>query len=104
MTLCQHSTKSDVADDSLHLPYHTWMFLLGRHKFSDNETALKQIQTRNIQDNLDLTHRTVPTRPTHINSIPEVTETFQSVNMDMHFPRLLHLCTDYSKDIQIKTR
>ncbi len=72
-------------------------------QFSDNETALKQIHTRNIQDNLHLTHRTAPTRPTHINNIPEVTETLQSVNMDKHFPRLLPLCTDYSKDLQLKT-
>ncbi len=51
-------------------------------QFSDNETALKQIHTSNIQDNLDLTSRTAPARPTHINNIPEVTETLQSVNMD----------------------
>ncbi len=45
--------------------------------FSDNETALKQIHTRNIQDNLDLTRRTAPTRPTHNNNIPEVIEYLQ---------------------------
>ncbi len=72
--------------------------------FSDNETALKQLHTCNIQDNLDLTHRTAPTRPTHNNNIPEVTECLQSVNMDRHFLHLLLLCTDYSKDLQLKTR
>ncbi len=76
----------------------------GLTQFSDNETALKQIDTSNIQDNLDLTCRNAPTRQTHINSIPEVTETLQSINMDSHFPRLLPLCTDYSKDLQLKTR
>ncbi len=40
---------------------------------------------------------------THINNIPEVTETLQSVNMDRHFPRLLPLCTNYCKDLQLKT-
>ncbi len=71
--------------------------------FSDNETALKQIHPRNIQDNLDLTRRTAPTRPTHNNNIPEVIESLQLVNMDRHFPCLLPLCTDYSKDLQLKT-
>ncbi len=46
--------------------------------FSDNETALKQIHTCNIQDNLDLTSRTAPTTPTHNNNIPEVIESLQS--------------------------
>ncbi len=54
--------------------------------YSDNETALKQIHTRNIQDNMDLTRRTVPIRPTYINSINEVTETLQSVNMAFFSP------------------
>ncbi len=52
---------------------------------------------------MDLTRRTILSRPTHINSIPEVTETLQSVNMDRHFPRLLPLCIDYSKNLQLKT-
>ncbi len=72
-------------------------------QFSDNETALKQIHTRNIQDNLDLTCRTAPTRTNNINNIPKVTETLQPVNMDRHFPCLLQICTDYSKDLQLKT-
>ncbi len=53
---------------------------------------------------MDLTHRTVLTRPANTNSIPQVTETLQSVNMDRHFPRLLPLSTEYSKDLQLKTR
>ncbi len=73
-------------------------------QFSDNETALKQIHTHNIQDNLDLTHRTAPTRPSLTKNIPEVTEILQSVNMDRHFPCLLPLCTNYSKNLQLKTR
>ncbi len=73
-------------------------------QFSDDETALKQIHTRNIQDNLDITHQTAPIRPSHIDNIPEVTETLQSVIMDRHFPRLLPLCSNYSKDLQLKTR
>ncbi len=73
-------------------------------QFSDNETALKQIHTHNIQYNLDLTRQTAPTRPSLINNIPEMTETLQSVNMDRHFPCLLPLCTNYSKDLQLKTR
>ncbi len=72
-------------------------------QFSDDETALKQIHTRNIQDNLDLTRRTAPTRPSLINKIPQVTETLHSVNIDRHFPRLLPLCSNYSKDLQLKT-
>ncbi len=48
--------------------------------FSDNETALKQIHTGNIQDNMDITHQTVPSRPTSNNSIPDVIETLQSFN------------------------
>ncbi len=36
-------------------------------------------------------------------NVPEVTETLQSVNMDRQFPRLLLLCTNYSKDLQVKT-
>ncbi len=63
-------------------------------QFSDNETDLKQIHTHNIQDNLDLTHRTAPTRPSLMNNIPEVTETLQSIIMDRHFPLLLPLCTN----------
>ncbi len=71
-------------------------------QFSHNETALKQIHTRYIQDNLDLTRQTAPTRQTHINNIPEVTETLQSVNMDRHFPCLLPLCTDYIRTYNSK--
>ncbi len=73
-------------------------------QFSNNETALKWIHTLNIQDNLDFTCQTAPTRPTNINNKPEVTEILQSVNMDRFFPRLLPLYTDYSKDLQFKTR
>ncbi len=72
-------------------------------QFSDNETALKQIHTHNIQYNLDLTRQTAPTRPSLINNIPEMTETLQSVNMDRHFPCLLPIGTDYRKDLQLKT-
>ncbi len=61
-------------------------------QFSNNETALKQIHTCNIQDNFDLPHRTAPARPPNINNIPEVNETLQSVNIDRHFPRLIPLC------------
>ncbi len=71
--------------------------------FSDNETAIKQIHTLNLQDNVDLTRKTVLTRPTNIISISQVTETLHSVNMDRHFPRLLPLSTEYSKDLQFKT-
>ncbi len=53
---------------------------------------------------MDLTCRTAPTRPANTNSIPQVTETLQSVNMDRHFPCLLPLSTEYSKDLQPKTR
>ncbi len=54
-------------------------------------------------DKVDLTSRTVPTRPTKTNSIPQVTETLQSVNMDRHFPLLLPLSTEFSKDLPLKT-
>ncbi len=53
---------------------------------------------------MDLTHRTAPIRPANTKSIPQVTETFQPVNMDRHFPHLLSLSTEYNKDLQLKTR
>ncbi len=63
-------------------PKPLWAVPAEPGQFSDDETALKQIHTSNIQDNLDLTRRTAPTRPSDINNIPKVTETLQSVNMD----------------------
>ncbi len=71
--------------------------------YNDDETALKQIHTSNLQDNVDLTCRTAPTRPATHNNIPQVTETLQPVNMDRHFPCLHPLTTAYSKDLQLKT-
>ncbi len=59
--------------------------------FLDNETALKHIHRCNLQVKVDLTHRTAPTRPANTSSIPQVTESLQSVNMDRHFQRLLPL-------------
>ncbi len=72
--------------------------------YNNDEMALKQIHTRNLQDSVDLTRRTVPTRPTTHNNIPQVTENIQPVNMDKHFPRLHPLINAYSKDLQLKTR
>ncbi len=71
--------------------------------FFHNKIALKLIYTRNLHDNLDLTRRTAPSWPANTNSIPQVTDILQPVNMDWHFPHLLPLSTEYSKDVQLKT-
>ncbi len=52
--------------------------------YYNDETALKQIHTCNLQDNKDFTHRptthnNIPTGPTTHNNIPHVTETIQTV-------------------------
>ncbi len=52
---------------------------------------------------MDLTHGTALTRPANANSISQVAQTLQPVNMDRHFPCLLPLSTGYSKDLQLKT-
>ncbi len=58
--------------------------------YNNDETALKQINIRNLQDNVDLTQRTRPTRePTHA-TIPHVTENTELVHMAGHFPHLLN--------------
>ncbi len=67
--------------------------------YNNDEMALKQIHTCNLQDNVDLTQRTAPTRPTTHNNITQVTETVQLVNMDRHFSCLRPLTTAYSKDL-----
>ncbi len=50
--------------------------------YNDDEIALKQIHTHNLQDNVDLTCRTAPARPPTHNNIPQVIEDLQPVNMD----------------------
>ncbi len=71
--------------------------------YNDDDTALKQIHTSNLQDNMDHTCRTAPVRtPTH-NNIPQIIEDLQPVNMDRHFPRLRLLTPTFSKDLHRKT-
>ncbi len=56
--------------------------------FNINETAIKQINIRNLQDNVDLTQSTrLPTQP-HYDIIPYVTEHTEPVDMARHFPCL----------------
>ncbi len=85
------------------LKYSTFTFLMDhgalKHIYCSRKPAT---HTCNLQDNVDLTHRTAPTRPANTNIIPQVNETLQSVNMDRHFPHLLPLSYEYSKDLQLK--
>ncbi len=56
--------------------------------YNNDETALRQINTPNLQDNVALSQRTVPTRePTHA-TLPHATENTEPVDMARHFPRL----------------
>ncbi len=56
--------------------------------YAEDKTAIKQIHNYNLQDNINLTHRTVPARPNTHDTIPIVIEHQQPVNMGRHFPRL----------------
>ncbi len=56
--------------------------------FNINETAIKQINIRNLQDNVDLTQRTRLLTQTHHDIISHVTEHTEPVDMARHFPRL----------------
>ncbi len=52
----------------------------------EDHTAIKQIQTQNIQDNIDLTRQTLPTLPKACHTIPTVIEDHQPVDMTDIFP------------------
>ncbi len=71
--------------------------------YNDDEMALKQIQTRNLQDNIDLTCRTATARPPTHNNIPQVIEDLRPVNMDRYFPQMHPFTSIFSKDFQLKT-
>ncbi len=71
--------------------------------YNNDETTLRQINIRNLQDNVELIQRTGPTRePTHA-TIPHVMENTEPVDMARHFPRLRPLTTTISNDLQLKT-
>ncbi len=70
--------------------------------YNDDETALKQIHTRNLHDNVDLTCRTAPVRPPTHTNIPQLIEDLQPVNIDRY--GLSPLTSTFSKDLQFKTR
>ncbi len=71
--------------------------------YNNDETVLRQINIRNLQDNVDLTHRTGPTRePTHA-TMQHVTENTEQVDMARHFPCLGPLTTTMSNDLQLKS-
>ncbi len=59
--------------------------------FDEDQTALKQIEAHNIQDNRILTRRTIPATNKAHYTIPMVIEDRQPVDMDRHFPRLCPL-------------
>ncbi len=71
--------------------------------FIEDQTAIKQIHTRNLQDNIDLTRWTAPAGPNQHDTVPMVIEDHQPVNMDRHFPRLRPLTSTFNKDVQLKT-
>ncbi len=71
--------------------------------FIVDQTAIKQIHTRNLQDNINLTRRTAPAGQNQHDIIPMVIEDHQPANMDRHFARLRPLTSTFNKDIQLKT-
>ncbi len=71
--------------------------------FIEEQTALKQIHTRNLQDNINLMRWTAPERPNQHDTIPMVIEDQHLVNMDRHLPRLCPLTSTFNKDVQLKT-
>ncbi len=71
--------------------------------FDEVQTAIKQIEAQNIQDNRTLTERTIPAQYRQHDIIPMVMEERHQVDMDRHFPRLHLLDSVYTKDLQIKT-
>ncbi len=64
----------------------------------------RQIHTHNLQDNINLTRRTIPARPNAHDTIHMVIEDHQQVNMDRHFPRLRSLTSSFTKDLKLKIR
>ncbi len=71
--------------------------------YNNDETALRQINICNLQDNVELTQRTGPTREPTYASIPHVMENTEPVDMARHFPRQRPLTTTKSNDLQFKT-
>ncbi len=71
--------------------------------YNEDETTLKNIHERNLQDNVNLTRLTAAPRPPN-DHLPTVTEVVQPAIMETHFPRLRPLTTTHSKDLQLKTR
>ncbi len=72
--------------------------------FIEDQTAIKQIHTRNLQDNIDLIRRIAPERPKAHDNIPMIIEDRQPVDIDRYFPRFHPLTSTFSKDLQLKTR
>ncbi len=52
--------------------------------YNDDETALKQIHIRNLQDNIDLTCRKAPVRPPTHNNKPQVIATSPALSLQTH--------------------
>ncbi len=72
--------------------------------YNIDDTALAQINIRNLLDNIDLTLRTrLPAVPNQ-ETIPHVTENVEPIAMARHFPQLRPLQTTISNDLQMKTR
>ncbi len=71
--------------------------------YFEEETAIKQIYSRNLHDNIDLMRRTVPARPNAHDTIPLVIEDHQPINMDRHFPSFLPLTSAFTKGRKLKT-
>ncbi len=72
--------------------------------FDEDQTAIKQIQAQNIQDNRNLTRRTIDATPNAHDTIPMVIEDHQPVDMDRHFPHHRPLTSVFTKYLQLKTR
>ncbi len=72
--------------------------------FIEDQTAIKQIHTHNLQNNINLMRWTAPAGPNQHDTVPMVIEDHQPVNMDRHIPHLHPLTLSFNKDVQLKTR
>ncbi len=64
--------------------------------FIEDQTVIKQIHTRNLQDNIDLMRRIAPAGPNQHDTNPMVIEDHHLVNMDRHFPCLRPLTSTFN--------
>ncbi len=72
--------------------------------FDEDQTAIKQIEAQNIQDNRNIMERTIPTPNIYDNTITILIEECQLVDMNRHFPCHHPLTLVFTKDLPLKTR